>query len=65
MTGVGPRGPFDEHTHEDDIMAAAKAKSGSGGKRGRGKDSGRCWPGYEPTPGKKPGAKGSCKKTGS
>lgn len=25
----------------------------------------RCWPGYEPTPGKKPGAKGSCKKKGS
>jgi len=24
------------------------------------KDS-RCWPGYEPTPGKKPGTKGSCK----
>ena len=22
----------------------------------------RCWTGYEPTPGKKPGAKGSCKK---
>lgn len=22
----------------------------------------RCWPGYEPTPGKKPGAKSSCKK---
>lgn len=21
----------------------------------------RCWPGYEPTPGKKPGTKGSCK----
>ena len=22
----------------------------------------RCWPGYEPTPGEKPGTKGSCKK---
>jgi hypothetical protein len=21
----------------------------------------RCWEGYEPTPGKKPGSKGSCK----
>ncbi len=36
--------------------SSSKAK-GSGGK----KKSGRCWPGYEPTPGKKPGAKGSCK----
>jgi hypothetical protein len=23
----------------------------------------RCWEGYEPTPGKKPGTKGSCKPT--
>jgi hypothetical protein len=23
--------------------------------------AGRCWPGYAPTPGKKPGTKGSCK----
>jgi len=35
---------------------APKSKK-SGGKS---KDS-RCWPGYEPTPGKKPGTKGSCK----
>lgn len=46
-------------------MAATKGKSGSTGKKGGGKSSGRCWPGYEPTPGKKPGAKGSCKKKGS
>jgi len=26
------------------------------------KKTSRCWPGYEPTPGKKPGATGSCKK---
>ena len=25
------------------------------------RQAGRCWPGYEPTPGKKPGTKGSCK----
>lgn len=39
-------------------MATTKkpAKKASGKK----KDS-RCWPGYEPTPGKKPGTKGSCK----
>ena len=34
-------------------MAAAKPK----GK----KTATRCWPGYEPTPGKKPFARGSCK----
>ena len=28
-------------------------------------DGNRCWAGYEPTPGKKPGAKGSCKKKGT
>ncbi|QEG30249.1 hypothetical protein GobsT_50520 [Gemmata obscuriglobus] len=26
-----------------------------------GKKTSRCWPGYEPTPGKKPFTKGSCK----
>ncbi len=25
------------------------------------KQGDRCWKGYEPTPGKKPGTKGSCK----
>ncbi len=35
----------------------AKAKK-SGGKA---KKDSRCWAGYEPTPGKKPGTKGSCK----
>ena len=25
------------------------------------KKTSRCWAGYEPTPGKKPGTKGSCK----
>ena len=30
------------------------------------KESGNpCWAGFEPTPGKKPGTKGSCKKKGS
>ena len=48
-------------------MAATKTKSGSSSsKKGSGgKSSGRCWPGYEPTPGKKPGAMGSCKTKGS
>ena len=26
------------------------------------KKTSRCWAGYEPTPGKKPGTKGSCRK---
>jgi len=34
-------------------MAATKKKSA--------KKTSRCWAGYEPTPGKKPGSKGSCK----
>lgn len=41
-------------------MAATKSAS----KKSSGKKT-RCWTGYEPTPGKKPGAKGSCKKKGS
>ena len=41
-------------------MAATK----SGSKKAAGKKT-RCWTGYEPTPGKKPGTKGSCKKKGS
>ena len=39
--------------------AAAAKKKATGGKAT--KDGGRCWTGYEPTPGKKPGTKGSCK----
>ena len=37
---------------------ATKTKSKAKGAR----KTSRCWPGYEPTPGKKPGAKGSCRK---
>lgn len=37
--------------------AKAKAKS----TKASGKKT-RCWTGYEPTPGKKPGSKGSCRK---
>lgn len=43
-------------------MPATKAKSS---KKSSGKKTSRCWTGYEPTPGKKPGSKGSCKKKGS
>ena len=31
----------------------------------KSESSNQCWEGYEPTPGKKPGTKGSCKKKGS
>ncbi len=43
-------------------MAATKKSTASKAKKSGGakKDS-RCWAGYEPTPGKKPGTKGSCK----
>jgi len=44
---------------EKATASKAKKKTDPGSK---GKDSGRCWEGYEPTPGKKPGTKGSCKK---
>jgi hypothetical protein len=30
-------------------------------KKAAKKSSAHCWPGFEPTPGKKPGTKGSCK----
>lgn len=46
-------------------MPATKAKPKAAKKST--KKSTRCWPGYEPTPGKKPFSKGSCKpkaKTG-
>lgn len=43
-------------------MAATKTKKSSSGKSSsKGKKTSRCWAGYEPTPGKKPGTKGSCK----
>ena len=40
----------------------AATKSSSKKSKPKAKKSSRCWPGYEPTPGKKPFTKGSCKK---
>ena len=43
-------------------MAATKKSTASKSKASGGKKKeNRCWEGYEPTPGKKPGTKGSCK----
>lgn len=44
--------------------AAGKSKSAKPGAKARSgsKKGGRCWPGYEPVPGKKAFSKGSCKK---
>jgi len=39
----------------------AKTRPGHSQKERNKRQAGRCWPGYEPTPGKKPGTKGSCK----
>jgi hypothetical protein len=46
-------------------MATTKKKSASHGRTAKSKSgfkSGRCWPGYEPVPGKKAYSKGSCRK---
>ncbi|HEX8323804.1 MAG TPA: hypothetical protein VF595_07805 [Tepidisphaeraceae bacterium] len=40
-------------------MPTKGRKPSSGAKK---KKTSRCWAGFEPVPGKKPGAKGSCKK---
>lgn len=40
------------------MPATKKSKKSSSPAK---KKTSRCWEGYEPTPGKKPGAKGSCK----
>ena len=44
-------------------MAATKKSAASKSKKsgGSAKKDNPCWKGYEPTPGKKPGTKGSCK----
>jgi len=44
-------------------VAATKKSAASKAKKSGGKSKGEnpCWSGYEPTPGKKPGTKGSCK----
>ena len=39
-----------------------KTAAKSGGSKSKKKDN-PCWDGYEPVPGKKPGSKGSCKKS--
>ena len=47
-------------------MAATKNKTAARARAGKksnpGSKSGRCWPGYEPVPGKKAYSKGSCRK---
>ena len=40
---------------------SSSSESDGGGGR-KSKKSGRCWKGYEPTPGKKPYSDGSCQK---
>jgi len=40
-------------------MATPKASKQGASKKKAGGD--RCWKGYEPAPGKKPGTQGSCK----
>jgi hypothetical protein len=42
-------------------MATARSRSPSPSKK-KGKTTGRCWKGYEPVPGRKPYAKGSCRR---
>jgi hypothetical protein len=42
-------------------MMMAKTKPAKTQAERNKRQGNRCWPGYEPTPGKKPGAKGSCK----
>lgn len=42
-------------------MAATKKSTAKKKGTAKKKQGNRCWEGYEPTPGKKPGTKGSCK----
>ena len=45
-------------------MTTAKKSAKKAAKKSSKKSSGKgnpCWPGFEPTPGKEPGTKGSCK----
>ena len=47
-------------------MAATKVSTSTKKKaapKAKAKET-RCWEGFEPTPGKEPGAKGSCKPKG-
>ena len=45
--------------NEGHVAAAKKTRVKKSAKKA--KKSARCWPGYEPTPGKKSFSKGSCK----
>ena len=42
--------------------SASESSSGSASEGGTKKKKGRCWKGYEPTPGKEPYSEGSCRK---
>ena len=43
------------------MAATKKAASAKKKSAAKSKSDNRCWSGYEPTPGKKPGTKGSCR----
>ena len=45
--------------NKKNVIAATNTKRAEA--KGKKKTS-RCWPGYEPVPGKEPGSKGSCRK---
>jgi hypothetical protein len=47
--------------HRTPFAMAAKGSKSSKSKSSKSKSDNRCWSGYEPTPGKKPYEKGSCK----
>jgi len=66
---IKPAGDRPPHGHERLLIRMATAKKRTAKrtsakksvKRANAKESNRCWPGFEPTPGKRPGMKGSCK----
>ena len=48
-------------THSNLYMTTSRKPSGKKKVTGTKKNQ-NCWPGFEPTPGKKPGTKGSCQR---
>lgn len=51
-----------ESESESSSSSSSEPESDGEGESNKNKKKGRCWEGYEPTPGKKPYTDGSCQK---
>ena len=52
----------ESESESESSSSSSEPESDGEGESNKGKKKGRCWEGYEPTPGKEPYTDGSCRK---